>query len=345
MYNCTDEIEAIREDDPHKLMNIWESKGISFTKSNFKTVDDFTHYVKSINLCDLLGLEKYNNCIFHDDHTRSASIHRVTETGDYLYTCHSSNCFLNDGKNFSGNIFTIIRKITKNDIGHVIKFLIAALNASVEDDVDDYLSDPNHKEYIGMLDNNKQFIKDHGNLICPTAMKIVRKSIRVLYTIYDVAESKNFNLINQNYNGIIFSESTAHIRSEMAKRYKVSDGLKISQELAVLAYLGFLTKLPYDMIHTNRLIKAQMISRAADSGEKLINQFFLPQITEEKLQEIESRAMRWEKFEYKKRTFSFEEIHKKENIFEAMRVYPQGPRVKQTDRPKRLQTKDDFIQH
>ena len=324
-------------------MRIWNRKGLMFQAQDFETEAQFIHFVKCINICDLLGLGKYSNCIFHDDHTQSASIFRAKETGEYLYTCHSSNCCLDAGKSFTGDIFKLLMMITGCDFRHTIEFFKLVLNSSIETRRDMVNSSHNRDLNIGYIEGNESIIRDKGKTLCPKAMKIAGKSLRVLCTLYSIAKTNQYASVNSRQE-ICFSESATHLRTEMEKLYDGCGNIKTSQELAILAYLGLIRKIAYDEIDDDWQVQSAInMALNSDSGVKLINQLCIIKLTPEKLKAIEDRAEQWNKYHYQKKTFSFEEIEKNEGIFAAMKIYPQGCKVKVNDKPKQRQTKSDFI--
>ena len=289
-----------------------------------------------INIADLLGLPKYFNCIFHDDKTKSANIFpstkgktaQTSDRRDYLYTCHSSNCDCNAEKNNTMNLFTLIKKIAGYDsYSQVDEFLEAGLNLTVVFDAGraKHESIPRTTGLLDLIERNERFLRGKGNLLCPTAMKIAGSSLKVLHTLNAIAKEKNFEGFHPEQHGVLLSESVQFIAMRMKELSPAS--MKISQSLAILAYLGFLEKLPYDMVSTKRLRKMIEILHAEKNHVRLLNQIFLTELTDEKLKEIETKALRWKNKKYKKKVFSFKELEQNEGIFAAMRIYPQGCKV------------------
>jgi hypothetical protein len=285
---------------------------------------DFENYAKSIDLRTLLGLPKSFNCVFHDDRTQSACISRGKKTGDSLYCCHSSNCGDGTLSNSTYNLFTFIHAITGRDYPEIREFLKLVLNCTVEDNGPVEESGPSAKPVSEMITFNTEMLRSHKNLL---AIKVAGTSLQILFTLYAVAKEAALSGHGvRTKDGVHMSISATYIEKALQKLNLPggTHSMKIAQCLAVLTYLGLIGKEPIDSLSARQLSSVGKLSRTSKEGVKLINQLFLFELKESRLEQIEKRAALWKSNGYKKENFSFDEILSKESIFEAMRIYPQG---------------------
>ncbi|MDD2362175.1 MAG: hypothetical protein PHH84_04365 [Oscillospiraceae bacterium] len=305
LKHLTPELVAIENNQPEKLQKLLNNKGINFPKIQFKLKSEMFAYIKSFDINIISGLSQH--CPFHGG--ESFSIYKSATTTDYLCTCHSDKCLY---RNKVMTIIELVAAVQKTDISRAITFLKRAFNCSYK------IKEP--KKEIG---NNSVALMMEANLktlnglqiSCPTAVKVLGKSINVLIALYNLA-IEGLGDYSTSKEHCVISVSMKYLQSCMNKNGSITG------DMAVLAYLGFLKKIPLHELITERYFK--MISfRESNSMDKTVSQLCLYELTPAKLREIEENAKRWKLNGYNPKNITFAVIREIEGPFVACRIFPQ----------------------
>lgn len=273
----------------------------------FPSLEEFTEYGVRVDLQAFLGLPKSFPCLFHPDEHPSAGI--LQKKGKYYYKCFSPKC---PGKALT--VFQVVQRIRDCSFQQAVSFLCRLLNCRIQED-------RSCKAVKTILENNRNALADLKTK-APTAYAILKKDERLLLLLYDLIET--LGIKRRSDANIIFSVSQRRLLKLYNERHGKSP--LISRSLSVLAYLGFIEKIPLyetELIPLDALIEYSYPSLADGYRSRLTMQILLYHLDDERLHQIERAAEKWKANGYKKSDMRFQTIYEKEGIFAANKLFPQ----------------------
>jgi len=301
-YYLTPELEAIRDNNADDLQSLLRSKGIELPDKSFNSKREMYSYLKSFDLRDVTGLTDF--CPFHQG--RSLNIFRNKHSGHSLCTCHSTNCEMH-GKTLS--IIDFVAELQNNDTADAIVFLKKVFNCSCMD-----MGNDGFLKVSMMIENNLMLLKELPEK-CPTANKVLKKTVNVLKTLYQLADEK-FGDCMTNKGWATISVSMAYLKSRLKREGSITG------DMALLAYLGFIKKIPLNELSKERFIKVVQF-RDENLMDKCVSQLCVYELDADRLKSIEERAIRWKSMGYTKNSITYAAVRAKEGLFEARKIFPQ----------------------
>ena len=290
MYNVAPGIDMILKDDIKGIQKLFGVKG---EKICFETQEELVRYVCGYNLSLLFDGKRKVKCIFHPDEKPSASIHCFS--GCYLYTCHSANC----EHAGSYNIVTLVEKIKGYTRGQALNYIRRCFRC--------YSKHSEEKEQdLNTIYKNIEILESLESM-APTANKILGKDKEILMHLYE-------NVLNGKYTRkesgqITLSISCRQLMKEMGKE------IKVSQRLAVMAYLKLLRKIPLEELPDETIDELIMLSRGRKENILKVTTYIeMERLTAAKIEEVENTAIKWKKLGYLKTKFTAREIYQKEGM-------------------------------
>lgn len=299
LYNITQGIDLILTDDIaglHKLFNINQDTIL------FESKKEFIEYICGFDISLLFGGKTTVNCIFHNDTHPSASIYN-TDGGHFFYTCHSANCNHSD----VFDIISLVKIIKGCGTTKALRYIGQYFNCYCQDV---YV----RKKDCEVINKNIEYIYQLEN-IAPTANKILGTDKQVLMHLYSNVLKGKYTRMNKK---IALSISTRQLIREMGKE------LKASRSLAVLAYMKLIRKIPAEELPDDKIDKLIELSRHREQAWLRTSiHLEIEELTENKIREIESCALKWKELGYVKSKFTALEICSKEDIYKAVEIYNQ----------------------
>lgn len=305
-------IKAIRNRDSEYLKNKLQFPQVIVTNNQ-----EYMDYICKIDLRKLLELRHSNSfkCLFHEDSKPSASIF-IHKSGHFLYKCYSPNC----GKVY--NILGVIEKLAgfkSRPKAH--KFIRDIFNI-------EFVESEFQREQKSILMENIMFLTS-GDFReqCPTAYKNISRNLEYLVKLHKIAMDnvKNENLTDEE--GLVAFFASA---SYLCKKFNISPNSmnKIFKKNVVMAYHKLMNKLDEHEIPAKMLTRSKAISADSDKKKtKNINVYSIPSYTQNRIEEIEERGIKWKNNRYSMKGLSRDMFFRTEGKKVADELYPQYKKV------------------
>ncbi|PAB61002.1 hypothetical protein [Anaeromicrobium sediminis] len=284
----------------------------------FETKEQFFDFIRKIDLGELLELRYPNsfNCLFHNDKSPSASIFVNEDTGDYIYKCNSNSCGV------SLNNIGVIEKLGRFKSKYkTYEFIKEIFNLKIVE------TEWQKKQWQVLMENVESIHNGELERNCPQAYKIIKRISRYLVEMHKIALD---NIYNENWTdnegNLLFYSSTGYI----AGKLKISDNSlnKISQKIAVLAYLKLLNKVDDGQVNEDILKKSKHLNATKNKDKyKHVNYFSIPPYTDDLYKAVEQQAKKWKDNNYTMRGVSREMFYRGEGVDVANWLYPQFNKV------------------
>lgn len=322
-------IEAIRQHDSNYIR-----QKMDYPHKVFDTAGEMWDFLyKDVDFADFLGVPQntlFSCCLDgHTDVKPSANVFQ-TEAGTWVYKCfsHAGNGIF--------NIRQFVEKVGNfKTVYSSMDFLKKSLNFELE------ISSWQQKQifdldYIGCCLDLGQFAE-----MCPSADRVTRFCKDIFRTLVTLAKTYCLSEEYQTKNGesIFFATNNAILRKSGRTLNRKQQG-KVSNYLAVLAYLGMIRKIPDSEVPKKLLRKAQQIVGGA--GKRHIQFYAIPAWVVQHTEQIESYGRKYIENGYRAAGISFELFCRTEGIETAMRAYPQ---IAQTKSGKARTTYQQDIRH
>jgi len=312
LYDVNEEINTIIQNEPEELTRLMKTHGIKLPERKFDSNRECDEYLQSFDMGIVFNLGHSFCCIFHDDKSPSASIHKCDDKEQYFYMCHSSNCRYSK-KPLS--ILQFVQAVSGQNFMWARRFLWKAFLVKVgrEEEI-----------YNMPASNNEEMLELEAEKLCPTAIKIMGKQIEVLKALYEI-EQQIVEKANYSCSDIVISESNKYIQSIINKNLNKpadNENIKISKWLGILSYFGFIRRLKLNEIYTDRYQRLLQHAKENDNN-RFINQIQVYALTEDRLKQIEINAIKWKQSGYSIDNFNYEIVYQIEGPFRAHDIYPQ----------------------
>lgn len=282
-----------------------KSAGIELPEKIFPNREEFFSYIKSLNLKEILGLDR--TCPFHGGD--SFNVFKHSKDNVYLCYCHSEKCKYHM-KTMS--IIELVQELQQSTLSEAIRFLKRALNCTYTDKTPE-LNSTNPKSGQ-ILDKNIEILCSFDNY-CPTVYKELGRDIEILQCLYNIAKRQIGDYTTSNP-WVMISISSEFIKSELGINRSITSAM------AMLAYFGLIRKVPLYEITTEKLLKLKGY-KEKEKREKYVSQIQIYELTEDKLLEIEENAKRWQEYGYTKNGLTYSIIRAREGWYKAHEIFPQ----------------------
>lgn len=235
--------------------------------------------INKINLVEFLGLNSSRfNCIFHDDNTYSASIFINSETGHYLYKCHSGDC-----KFPSGTIIRVVERLQKCSKPQAINFIKSVYGIKL-------IETEWQKEQKEILQANKDYL--YSGLMAdefPQLYKRIRNYIPILIMINDIAMNNVYDESISDSDKVIFFASIRYI----ANALNTKDIKRLTERLNLFVFLELIEKLSVEDIPEHMLKEAKH-QAALKKQNKLVSYYSIPSYNDSLLEQAQNNAILFE---------------------------------------------------
>lgn len=263
----------------------------------------------NINLLDFLGFENsYFNCIFHADTTNSASVFKSPKTGQYIYKCHSSNCYFG-----SGNILKVVQRIQRCTLPQAYNFIKAIFDIEL-------IETEWQKEQKELLIYNKDYLlSDDWAFEYPESYKLIKRYIPTLNILIDFAINNVQDIPYEDLDKSIFFISNRYLQHLL----NVCNHEGVNKRINLLTFLKLLEKINSESLPKKVLNKA--IHFAARKNQNNIVQFYsIPSYSDDLLSQVEEKAIIFKKNNLSMTGMSREMIERTFGKEQADKVYPQS---------------------
>jgi len=299
-------IKALTERDSEYLKEKLNMPHVVVTNN-----EEYMDYIRRIDLGVLLEMKypRSFRCLFHDDHSSSASIFQTKE-GYYMYHCFA------EGKTW--NIVNIVEKLGNfKSRPKAHKFIREIINVDIQET-------EWQKEQKEILDENMRTLLNEESL---------KKNYPHLYRVLGVKGILQALQFNQIAKDNVYSErltteeglvaffcSNAYLCKQLGA--SVDNRKRLSKRTSQIAYVGMLNKLDDKDIPEEMLKRSQAISIQQGCGNH-INVYSVPSYTTSLLEQAEEWAIRWKQHGYTLEGCSREMFYRTEGKEVADKLYPQ----------------------
>jgi hypothetical protein len=264
-------------------------------------------YLKHRDLEQFLGRYGRIHCILpeHDDANPSAGILINAKSGDYIYNCHSANC------GFKGNIIQVTERLTGLTRIDALRFLRKVYR--IECMETDW-----QKRQKEILEENKRLItSEEFKEIYSDVFARMKNYMPELIVLHELAIEHVTTETFTDRNGYpVFFAGISWIADLCrANRRRVTD------RIALLAYLGLIHKLPESEIPEVMLKRAKGYARK--TGRRRVAFYSIPPYDEKTLSFSRLKAQAYKDRGLTMKGWGREVIWRTFGVAEADRVYPQ----------------------
>jgi hypothetical protein len=280
--------------------------------------DEYMHYIRSIDLKLVLGIQTEGNfpCVFHKDSSPSSGIFRADD-GASMYKCHSSSCGV------SYNIVNVIEKLgnfqSRSKAHDFIREIFNVEMAQTEW----------QREQIFNLDSNIRYLSLDIQQDAPQLYKNIRHQIPYLIKLNVLAKEmvSNERITDDEGNTVFFTSI-----KDLLKIAELSDKQrkKITDKNSILQYHKLLNKLSDAEIPDDMLSRAKAI-QIERGFDKRVNFYSIPSYTTNQIEQSTMQAEKWQENSYTIKGASREMFFRKEGAEVADWLYPQHTHVTNKD--------------
>lgn len=274
-------------------------------------------YLRKQDLNTYLGLHNSNfNCVIHNDQSKSAGIF-ITEEGNYLYKCFSSNC-----KFGVGDINKITEALTGLNRPDTLKFMMKVFNIEI-------IKTDEQIKYEEMLDANIDLLMDFQYLKnqYPDLYKRIKKYIPQLIIVHECAK-RNINLDSFGLDKMVFIAPKRAIAQEKlefeidGKKYKNPSNEKdVGLRTNILTYIGLINKVSDKEILEDKLLELQKFSKK-NGYSNYPTLYTIPSYDYSTLSSAHDKAIEFKEKNLKIKGFGREMLLRNLGESEANRVFP-----------------------
>ena len=243
-------------------------KVLNTDKIVFNNQNEFYNYItQEINLSEFLGVSGHSfKCIFHEDKNPSAGIF-ISKKGQYVCKCHSSSC------GFFGNIIRCVERLRGCNRPKTIEFIKEVYQLEI-------METDWQKQQKYILEENKRMIRD-GELeeYYPEVYKLIKNYTDLIFLLHDIAIDNVYDeKYSDNDNNVVFFASI----SRMMDLLNYKNSKRMTDRIAVFAFLEMLNKLSEDNIPEKYLEKAKKLAKQ-NNQKYIVNFYSIPSYCDELL--------------------------------------------------------------
>ena len=287
-----------------------DNKYISFIRNNKNYIkyEDFIKFINTIDLREILEFNKSTQCFFHNDKQASASYYQ-SPSGDWLYTCHSSNCDADTMNNIH-----LLAKLCHTTPQQIVKTLKVKLNVITS------------VEHINNAQKRTEFnLKALEEVKGSSTYKNINKLFKAYWNdITNVVQYQSDKACSSEF--IYRDKPLAFLSNRYLGKLNGKDKNSANRLFNMLAVVGFIVKvreesLPEYVLLNAKILQSNMTARANGKRMNVISFYAMPVYTDELLAQIESMCGRLINQGITVSGISGKSIEEAVNIETAMKAY------------------------